>query len=117
MKCLKGSRNKTLRSKIIAAPAVCAFRHRKGSRMIKRIGKDTIQEGTMRYKRPERLTNDPNGFVGLQECQTLENGRWEGFVSVTETQAGFDRRLKDFKDLARKAGKVINGLRNNKKIK
>jgi len=81
--------------------------------MLKRIDKDTIQIDTMRIKRPERLTNDPNGFIGLQECATLEHGRWEGFVSVTETQAGFDRRLKNFKDLARKAGKGKNGLRNN----
>ena len=71
--------------------------------MIKRIDKDTIQTDTMRVKRPERLENDPDGFIGRQETQMLEKGEWKSIVASTNSQAGFDRRVKEFKELSRKA--------------
>jgi len=85
--------------------------------MLKRIDKDTIQIDTMRIRRPLRLIDDPDGFVGCQKCQTLENGKWKAFVTATKSQAGFDRKVKEFKDLARKAGKEKNGLCNNAKTR
>ena len=81
---------------------------REGRKMIKRIDKDMIQIDSTRIKRPQRLENDPEGFIGLQECQVLENGKWEGFVSMTNSQAGFDRRVKQFKEFARKAEREKN---------
>lgn len=86
--------------------------------MIKRIDKDTIQIGkNLRIKRPERLVNDKDGYIGLQETFGLEGKRWESIIALTKSQEGFDRRLKEFKNLVKKAEKEKNGLHNNEKRK
>ena len=70
---------------------------------IKVIDNDTVEfNGDLRMSRPVK-NKKPKPYYGCQECATLESGRWEGFVSLIETEAGFNNAMWIF-------DKYVNGL-------
>ena len=75
---------------------------------IKKIDDDTLEfvGHGVRYHRPFREKHGAQ-FTGGQEIETLENGRWEGIVSVCSSQDAIRKREEHFYKMMKMAEKNI----------
>jgi len=55
-----------------------------------------------RVNKPEKHTHPKKvgdqEYYGFQECQSFMEGRWEGFVTLIKTEAGFIKKMKEWED-------------------